>query len=160
MAVVEGEFGDGIAASQGSVIIEGIAFFGPCPLLAIEASVPAGFPSPSADFVEGRIDLQDVLVLHPSATFTVRVSGWSLQRAGIHDQDIAIVDRSLPARHDDIVIAVLDGSLTIKRLLKRGGRVVLAPDSDDPTYRAIDITGREDAEIWGVVTSTIRIHRR
>lgn len=132
----------------------------PCFVVASNANVPAGFPSPAADYVEGRIDLNDILVPHPSATFTVRISGHSMVRAGIHDGDLALVDRSLTARHDDVVVAVLDGELTCKRLLIRAGRTYLAPDSDDGVFRAVDVSGREDFSVWGVVTSTIRFHRR
>ena len=131
-----------------------------CIITMVEACIPAGFPSPCADYVEGRIDLTEVLVPHPSATFTLRISGHSMWRAGIHDGDLALVDRSLTARHDDVVVAVLDGELTCKRLLLRAGRTVLAPESDDPAHRPIDVTGRHDFEVWGVVTSTIRIHRK
>ena len=133
---------------------------GPCLIPAYDAKVPAGFPSPAADYVEGRIDLQSVLVPHPSATFTLRIAGHSMIRAGIHDGDIAIVDRSLTPRHDDVVVAVLDGELTCKRLLVRGGRTWLAPDTDDPAYRPAEVTGRPDFEIWGVISATIRLHRR
>jgi len=132
----------------------------PCPVLVFDAKVSAGFPSPAADYVEGRLDLTEVLVPHPSATFTLRISGHSLTRAGIHDGDLAIVDRSLTPRHDDVVVAVLDGELTAKRLLIRRGRTWLAPDTDDPAYRPIEVTGRPDFEIWGVISSTIRFHRR
>lgn len=73
---------------------------GLCEILMFDAKVPAGFPSPAADYCEGRIDLAEVLVPHPSATFTLRISGHSMQRAGIHDGDLALVDRSLTAiRH-------------------------------------------------------------
>ena len=132
----------------------------PCPVLVIEAKVSAGFPSPAADYVEGRIDLTEILVPHPSATFTLRIAGHSMQRAGIHDGDLALVDRSLQPRHDDVVVAVIDGELTCKRLVIRKGRTILAPDSEDPSYRAIEVTGRPDFEIWGVITSTIRFHRK
>jgi len=131
-----------------------------CPVLMIEAKVSAGFPSPAADYVEGRIDLAEVLVPHPSATFTLRISGHSMTRAGIHDGDLAIVDRSLTARHDDVIVAALAGELTCKRLLIRCGRAYLAPNSDDPQYRPVEVTGREDFQVWGVITSTIRFHRR
>lgn len=132
----------------------------PCPVIQVEALVSAGFPSPAADYVEGRIDLTEVLVPHPSSTFTLRVVGHSMVRAGIHDGDLAIVDRSLTARHDDVVVAALDGELVCKRLLRRRGRVYLAPESDDPAYRPIDVTDRDSFEVWGVVTATIRLHRR
>lgn len=136
------------------------AFASPCQVVLVEAKLSAGFPSPAADYVEGRIDLTEVLVPHPSASFTLRIAGHSMIQAGIHDGDLAIVDRSLVARHDDVIVAVLGGELTCKRLLIRGGRTYLAPDSDDPAYRVVDVTGREDFQVWGVITSTIRIHRR
>jgi DNA polymerase V len=132
----------------------------PCVIVAVEAVVSAGFPSPAADYYEGPIDLSAVLAPHPSATFTLRVSGHSMTSAGIHDGDLAIVDRSLTARHDDVVVAILDGELLCKRLLVRQGRTLLAADCDDRAYTAIDVTGRPGFEIWGVVTSTIRFHRR
>ncbi|UKJ74448.1 LexA family protein [Azospirillum brasilense] len=131
-----------------------------CPVVAVEAVVSAGFPSPAADYVEGRIDLAEVLVPHPSATFTLRVAGHSMTRAGIHDGDLAIVDRSLTARHDDVVVAVLDGELVCKRLLIRGRRIYLIPETDDPSYRPTEVTDRSGFEVWGVVTSTVRLHRR
>jgi len=132
----------------------------PCPVRSVVAVVPAGFPSPAADYEVGRLDLARILVPHPSATFTVRIAGHSMTRAGIHDGDLALVDRSLAPRHDDVVIAVLDGDLTCKRLIVRSGRTWLSPDSDDPVHRPIEVTGRPDFEVWGVVTSTIRFHRR
>lgn len=132
----------------------------PCEVLMIEAKVPAGFPSPAADYAEGRIDLAEILVPHPSATFTLRISGHSMTRAGIHDGDIALVDRSLTARHDDVVVAVLDGELVCKRLLVRRGRTYLAPDTDDPAFRPVDVTDRLGFEVWGVIYSTIRMHRK
>lgn len=130
----------------------------PCVITAVEGVIPAGFPSPAADYETGRLDLTKILVPHPSATFTVRISGHSMTRAGIHDGDLALVDRSLDAGHDHVVIVSIDGELTCKRLLLRKGRMIIAPDSDDHSFRMIDITGREDVEIWGVVTNTIRFH--
>lgn len=136
-----------------------LAYMRSCPIASYDAVLSAGFPSPAADYVEGRIDLAEVLVPHPSATFTLRISGHSMMRAGIHDGDLAIVDRSLTARHDDVVVAVLDGELVCKRLLVRRGRYYLAPESDDRAYQVIDVTDRRDFEVWGVVSATIRIHR-
>jgi DNA polymerase V len=131
-----------------------------CVLRSFDARISAGFPSPAADYVEGRIDLADILVPHPSATFTLRISGHSMIRAGIHDGDLALVDRSLTPRNDDVVVAALDGELVCKRLIIRRGRTWLAPDTDDPAYRPIEVTGRDDFEIWGVIYTTIRLHRR
>lgn len=130
------------------------------PIALFFAAVPAGFPSPAADYEEGRIDLAAALTPHPSATFIVRISGHSMTRAGIHDGDLAVVDRSLTARHDDVIIAVVDGDMTCKRLAVRSGRTLLTPDSDDPRFRALDVTDRADFEVWGVVSSSVRAHRR
>lgn len=135
------------------------AVAGPCPILLVEATLSAGFPSPATDYAEELIDLSEVLVPHPSASFTLRIRGHSMTRAGIMDGALVIVDRSLTARHDDVVVAVLDGELTAKRLIVRKDRVWLAPDSDDPQYKPIEVTGRPDFAIWGVITSTINFLR-
>lgn len=86
-----------------------------CPLFM--SSVEAGFPSPAEDYIEGRLDLNKHLIKHPAATFFVRVSGNSMINAGIYPGDILIVDRSLEAADKKIVIAVVDGELTVKRLI-------------------------------------------
>ncbi len=83
------------------------------PLPCFLESVPAGFPSPAEDHIEKTLDLNEFLVRHPQATFFVRVSGDSMAGAGIHDKDILVVDRSIEPAHGKIVIAVLDGELTI-----------------------------------------------
>ncbi len=124
------------------------------------ANLSAGFPSPAEDHGENRIDLADILVPHPSATFTVRINGHSMTRAGIHDGDLAIVDRSLTARHNDVIVAALDGDLVCKRLIVKSGRTWLTPDCDDSEYMPLEVTGRDGFEIWGVITATIRFHRR
>ena len=118
----------------------------------------AGFPSPAADYVEGRLDLNERLIARPAATFIVRVSGDSLRRAGIHSGDLAIVDRSIKPRSGQIVVAALNGDLVVKRLRRRGRQAWLEPDSDDPRYQAIEIGEESGLEIWGVVTHTIRDH--
>lgn len=125
-----------------------------------EGNLSAGFPSPADDHGENRIDLADILVPHPSASFTLRITGHSMTRAGIHDGDLAIVDRSLTARHDDVIVAVLSGEMVCKRLIIRHGHTWLAPDCEDTTYQPMDVTGRDGFEIWGVITATIRFHRR
>jgi DNA polymerase V len=132
----------------------------PCRSVALyEAPRPAaGFPSPAADYVEGRLDLNERLIARPAATFIVRVSGDSLRRAGIHSGDLAIVDRSITPRSGQIVVATLDGEFLVKRLRRRERQVWLEPDSDDPLYRPIAIGEDSGLEIWGVVTHTIRDH--
>jgi DNA polymerase V len=116
------------------------------------AKVSAGFPSPAEDYVEGKIDLNKELVPKPSDTFFVRVTGNSMINAGIRENDVLIVDRSCEPRHNKIVIAVVDGELTVKRLLKRNNKVILAPENEQ--YPALEITS-EDLSIWGVVTYII-----
>ena len=115
--------------------------------------VAAGFPSPADDYVEGTLDLNEYLVKRPAATFFVRVTGDSMIGAGIHPGDILIVDRSLEPVDGKIVIAVLDGELTVKRLRRRDGVVYLVAENEH--YPLIAISEEMDFMIWGVVTSVI-----
>lgn len=115
--------------------------------------VEAGFPSPADDYMEGKLDLHKHLVRNEAATFFLRAHGESMLGAGIHDGDLLVVDRSLEARHNRVVIAALDGELTVKRLVVRQQRVYLAPEN--PEYAEIDITEREHLHIWGVVSYVI-----
>ncbi|MCR4667629.1 MAG: translesion error-prone DNA polymerase V autoproteolytic subunit [Desulfovibrio sp.] len=115
--------------------------------------VQAGFPTPAGDDVDERLNLHTHLVKHESATFFLRASGNSMINAGIHDGDLLIVDRAVEAAHNKIVIAALEGELTVKRLVRRGNKVFLAPAN--PDYPEFDITHREHIHIWGVVTYAI-----
>lgn len=117
------------------------------------APVAAGFPSPADDFIEEQLDLHRHLVRNPLATFFLYASGESMINVGIHDGDLLVVDRSLEAAHKRVVIAALDGELTVKRLIRQGGRVLLMPEN--PAYASIDISEREYVHIWGVVTYVI-----
>ena len=117
------------------------------------SAVEAGFPSPAEDYVEGSLDLNEHLIKHPAATFFVRVSGYSMINAGIFPGDILIVDRSLEAADKKIVIAVLNGELTVKRLRYQGGVPSLEPENDN--YNTITISEDMSFEIWGVVTNVI-----
>lgn len=116
-------------------------------------AVEAGFPSPADDFIEQRLNLHTHLIHNEQATFFVRAHGESMINAGIHDGDLLIVDRSLAAEHNRIVIAAIDGDLTVKRLCRRKGRVFLA--AANPDYPDFDITESEYIHIWGVVTYAI-----
>ncbi|MFN9360639.1 MAG: LexA family protein, partial [Pseudanabaena sp.] len=116
-------------------------------------SVPAGFPSPAEDYVEHKLDLNSYLVTHPAATFFVRTSGNSMTGAHIHDGDLLIVDRSLEAAHGDIVIAVVQGEITVKRLHYQRGEVALVPENSG--YKTIFINEHSELHIWGVVTNVI-----
>lgn len=115
--------------------------------------LPAGFPSPADDYLEGKLDINKHLVKHPAATFYVRVSGDSMLGAGIHCGDLLVVDRSLEAKNGNVVVAVLDGDLTVKRLYKRDGIIRLLPENSQ--YQPIEIAETQSFEIWGVVTNVI-----
>ena len=122
-----------------------------CPLFM--ASVSAGFPSPAEDYIEGRIDLNRHLIKHPAATFFVRVAGDSMIDAGIHPGDILVVDRAVEPADKNVVIAVIDGELTVKRIAQRGGSLYLV--ADNQRYAPLRIQEEMEFEIWGVVTSVI-----
>lgn len=115
--------------------------------------VSAGFPSPAEDYTEERLDLHTYVVHNPAATFFLRARGESMINAGVHDGDLLVVDRSVEAAHNRVVIAALEGELTVKRLVRRRGRVFLVPEN--PDFSEIDITEREDVHIWGVVTYVV-----
>ncbi len=113
----------------------------------------AGFPSPADDYIEGRLDLNRHLIKHPAATFFVRVSGDSMIDAGIHHGDLLVVDRSLDAVDGNVIVAALDGELTVKRLFKQGEILRLLPANSD--YQPIEILSQQTFEIFGVVTNVI-----
>ena len=115
--------------------------------------ISAGFPSPADDFVENALDLNTELIKNPAATFFVRVSGTSMKDAGIFDGDILIVDRSLQPANRKIVIAILNGELLVKRLIKQGDQYILMPENK--SYQPICISGETELNIWGVVTNVI-----
>ena len=121
------------------------------PLLVGRAS--AGFPSPAADHYDKRLDLNEHLVLHPEATFFLRVKGDSMIGAGIHDGDLLVVDRSIEPAHSRVVIAALDGELTVKRLHHQRGKILLR--ADNPEYPDIEIRNGQELQIWGVVAHVI-----
>ena len=115
--------------------------------------VAAGFPAPTEDYIEGKIDLNRHLVKHPDSTFLVRVVGESMQDAGIHPRDLLVVDRSLEAISGKVVIAVVDGELTVKRLRKHRNKLWLMPEN--PNFQHIEIGENMELHIWGVVTNVI-----
>ena len=115
--------------------------------------LPAGFPSPADDYLEGKLDLNRHLIKHPAATYFVRVSGDSMLGAGIHTGDLLVVDRSLEAVDGNVIVAALDGELTVKRLSKRGTAVRLLPENRN--YQPIEVQPQQEFEIWGVVTNVI-----
>ncbi len=120
--------------------------------LAIE-SVAAGFPSPAGDYMDVGIDLNEQLIRHPASTFFLRVSGHSMTEAGIQDGDLLIVDRSLDPKPGHIVVAVLDGDFTLKRLRRKKEDLYLEPENSN--YPAIDLRRYGDVQIWGVAIYSI-----
>ncbi|MDX1924267.1 MAG: translesion error-prone DNA polymerase V autoproteolytic subunit [Rickettsiaceae bacterium] len=115
--------------------------------------VSAGFPSPADDNIERRLDLNQYLIPKPTSTFFVRVSGDSMIGAHIYAGDILIVDKSIEARHNKIVIAAVNSELTVKRLYKKNGTIKLV--AENPNYPDLTIAAEQDLIIWGVVTSVI-----
>ncbi|MBI3144106.1 MAG: translesion error-prone DNA polymerase V autoproteolytic subunit [Pseudogulbenkiania sp.] len=122
------------------------------------AHVPAGFPSPADDYLEASLNLNDHLIRHPESTFFVKVSGESMSGAGIFDGDMLVVDRLLPPVHRDVVIAVVVGELTVKRLELRSDGVWLVPEH--PDYPALRANPDAGFEVWGVVTAVVRSLRK
>ena len=125
----------------------------PCPLPLALCHVEAGFPSPADDYMEGALDLNEHVIKHPSATYFVRASGDSMIGAGIFNGDLLIVDRSLEASSGKVVIAEVDGQLTVKRLLKLNDGFSLK--SENSSYPPIELQEGNEVVVWGVVTHVI-----
>jgi len=117
------------------------------------STVQAGFPSPADDHMEAKLDLNELLIKHPTTTFFVRVAGDSMINAGINNKDILIVDRSLEARDGQIVVAAFDGQLTVKRLKKEKDKIYLMPENEN--FPPIEVKQDNDVHIWGIVTNVI-----
>ena len=115
--------------------------------------VEAGYPSPSEDFIELKLDLNKHLIKHPSATFYVRVKGNSMENANIFNGDLLIVDKALEAENNSIAICVIDGDFTVKRLKKSGDELFLIPEN--PNYKPIKITDANNFQVWGIVSFVI-----
>lgn len=118
-----------------------------------QSSVQAGFPSPADDEMDQKLDLNELLIKRPASTFFLKVSGSSMIGAGIHDKDILIVDRSLEPTHGKIVIAAVNGELTVKRLSINGKKIFLT--AENAAYAPIEIKDGSELHIWGVVTNVI-----
>lgn len=115
--------------------------------------VPCGFPSPAQDYVEQRIDLNKLIVQHPSSTYFVRVSGESMTGAGINDGDMLVVDSALRASHGDIVVASVDGEFTVKRLQLQPCLQLIPMNRQ---FKPIAINTEDALEVFGVVTYVIK----
>lgn len=116
-------------------------------------TISAGFPSPAEDYVDKKLDLNEHLIKHPSATFFVKVKGHSMINAGINDNDVLIVDRSLEPVSGSVVIGVLNGEFTVKRISKQGKRFFLLPENEK--FKPVELTEEMDFKVWGVVIYSI-----
>lgn len=118
--------------------------------------VPAGFPSPAQDHLEQKLSLDQLLDVDAPHTFLVRADGESMVGIGIFDGDVMVVNRAMPARHRDIVIAAINGDTFVKRLIQNGPQIVL--QSENPAYAPRYILEGDELLIWGVVIGSIRRH--
>lgn len=120
----------------------------------IEQGISAGFPSPAEDFKEIRISLDKELVKNSESTFYARVSGNSMEDAGLCDGDMIVIDRSLNPENNKIAVCFLDGEFTVKRIVKRGKSLFLKPENKN--YQEIKINEESELLIWGLVTYVIK----
>jgi len=120
----------------------------------IDTGISAGFPSPADDFRETRISLDEELITNKEATFFAKVSGQSMIGAGLDDNDLLIIDRSIEPANNKIAVCFLDGEFTVKRLRVENDTVWLQPEN--PDYPTIKITEENDFIIWGIVTSVVK----
>ena len=119
----------------------------------VKETIAAGFPSPAEDYIELGIDLNKYLIKNPISTFFLRVSGNSMNNAGIYNDDLLIIDRSINPNPGHIVVALLDGEFTLKRLIKKKDTYYLKADKEN--YPAINLYEYKDIQIWGVAIYSI-----
>lgn len=124
----------------------------------VSEGIKAGFPSPAQDYLDISIDLNKELIRNPASTFFGRVSGDSMRDEGLEDGDILVVDKSLEPRNGDTAVCFIDGDFTLKYIRMENGQFWLAPAN--PAYPSIQITEENNFMIWGIVTYSIRHHRR
>ena len=125
----------------------------------LPGTIHAGFPSPASDYEERELDLNDLLVPHPTSSYFMRVSGDSMTGACIYDDDVIVIDRAITAAHNRIVVARIGEEFTLKRLQLMKGRKIFLK-AENPKYLAMEVTGRDDFEVWGVVTWVLHRHLR
>lgn len=140
-------------------LTESLTFFSPKEIsgegaIFFDTGISAGFPSPADDFKETRISLDEELISNKEATFFARVSGQSMIGAGLDDNDLLVIDRSIEPVNNKIAVCFLDGEFTVKRLRVEGDEVWLQPEN--PNYPIIKITEDNNFVIWGVVTNVVK----
>jgi DNA polymerase V len=139
---------------------QALTFFIPRPpdnnlgAIYFDTGISAGFPSPADDFKQERLSLDSELIKNKEATFFARVCGQSMIDAGLNDNDLLVIDRSLPPTHNRIAVCFLDGEFTVKRLKVEGDEVWLQPENKQ--YKSIRVTPENDFVIWGIVTNVIK----
>lgn len=119
--------------------------------------ISAGFPNPAEDTEQEGLDLNELVIKHPAATFYMRVEGSSMEGANIYSGDIVVVDKALEPRSNDIVVAYIDGEFTLKRFRHKGNKGYLVPEN--PEYQPLEITAESDFRVWGVVSYIIHATR-
>ena len=125
----------------------------------LPGTIHAGFPSPASDYEERELDINDLVVPHPTSSYFMRVSGNSMIGACIYHDDIIVIDRAITAAHNRIVVARIGEEFTLKRLrITKNRKIFLKPEN--PKYPALEVTGRDDFEVWGVVTWVLHRHLR
>ena len=120
----------------------------------IEQGISAGFPSPADDFKEIRISLDKALIRNQESTFYARVSGDSMENAGLSDGDLIVIDRSIDPQNNKIAVCFLDGEFTVKRIIKKDGKLYLKPENKN--YSIIEIKKENQLLIWGIITYVIK----
>ena len=139
---------------------QALTFFIPRPpdnnlgAIYFDTGISAGFPSPADDFKQERLSLDSELIKNKEATFFARVCGQSMIDAGLNDNDLLVIDRSLPPTHNRIAVCFLDGEFTVKRLKVEGDEVWLQPENKQ--YKSIKVAPENDFVIWGIVTNVIK----
>lgn len=128
------------------------------PLPYADQGIKAGFPSPAQDYISQAIDLNKELINHPASTFYGRVSGDSMKDAGLSDGDILVIDKSLEPRTGDMAVCYVDGEFTIKYIQIEKDVIWLVPANDD--YNPIKVTSENTFLVWGIVTYSIKNHKR
>lgn len=124
------------------------------PLPNVGKQIVAGFPSPAEDYLEAMLDLNQLLIKNPSATFYGRVKGTSMKDAGVDDGDLLVIDKSLAYRNNALAVCFLNGEFTLKRIKIEGDTLLLMPAN--PDYQPIVVKEDADFAVWGIVTYIIK----